>query len=155
MITITRTGYDDADFLQLVDMLNIEFVEMYGSSKEKFIGENQLDARTKVIVLYDAEKPVACGALKPLAVGEMGELKRMFVLRAYRGQGLSKLILSALESWAWELGYETIRLKTGQKQVAAIGLYEKAGYTLIEPYGGYKNVPDSVCMEKTPEVVKS
>ena len=149
MISIRRTGYDDGDFLQLVDMLNIEFVEMYGSSKEKFAGENKLDEHTKVIILYDVEKPVACGALKPMTIEGTGELKRMFVLRAYRRQGLSKVILSALEGWAWELGYETIRLKTGKKQVAAIHLYENAGYNFIEPYGGYKNIPDSVCMEKT------
>jgi putative acetyltransferase len=149
MITINRTGPDDPDFIELVNSLNLEFEEMYGSSKEKFPGENKLHSATRVIVLYDAQKPVACGALKPTAVEGMAELKRMYVLKTYRGQGLSKMILSALENWAHESGYNILRLKTGQKQVAAIGLYASADYTLIDPYGGYKHIPDSICMEKT------
>jgi putative acetyltransferase len=148
MISVKRTRHDDADFTELVNSLNTEFEEMYGSSKEKFPGENKLDERTKVIVLYDGEYPVACGALKPITVEGMVELKRMYVLKAYRGQGLSKMILSALEDWAHELEYNILRLKTGQKQVAAIGLYASAGYNLIDPYGGYYNIPDSICMEK-------
>jgi len=148
MIDIKNAGHDNADFLTLIDKLNVEFVEMYGTSKEKFPGENKLDERTKVVVLYDESEPVACGALKPMASAGMGELKRMFVLKAHRGQGLSKMILSALEALAKESGYKTLRLKTGKKQVAAINLYAQAGYLHIEPYGGYRDIPDSVCMEK-------
>jgi GNAT superfamily N-acetyltransferase len=53
------------------------------------------------------------------------ELKRMFALRSYRGKGLGKLVWSELEKWATEQGHNTIRLKTGRKQSAAIALYLK------------------------------
>jgi GNAT superfamily N-acetyltransferase len=121
---------------------------MYGTSKEKFPGENQLYPTSKVIVLYDDKTPVACGAFKIANDGQAAELKRMFVLQAWRGKGLSRLLLSELEKWATEQGYYTIRLKTGHKQQAAIALYLRSGYNSIPPYGGYVNIPDSVCLEK-------
>jgi putative acetyltransferase len=77
---------------------------------------------------------VACGAIRP--VGESaGEVKRMFVRPDHRGQGFARVLLSALEQAAAERGYRAIRLETGENQIAAIRLYESAGYHPISAYG--------------------
>jgi hypothetical protein len=39
-------------------------------------------------------------------------------------------------------------LETGIKQNEAMHLYRKSGYIVIENYGPYKNMPESVCMQK-------
>jgi len=39
-------------------------------------------------------------------------------------------------------------LETGKKQPEAIALYKKSGYKVIPNYGQYKNVSNSVCMQK-------
>jgi putative acetyltransferase len=91
--------------------------------------------------------PVACGAIRPLENG-VAEVKRMFVNPDYRGRGLSKQMLDALEDAATNLGYVTLRLETGDRQRAAIALYEKAGFHRIEPFGIYVGCEQSVCFEK-------
>jgi ribosomal protein S18 acetylase RimI-like enzyme len=93
-------------------------------------------------------RPVACGALQPLGDG-VGELKRMYVRPLYRRQGLSRLILAALEELAMQRGYHTLRLETGGFLVPAVGLYQGAGYRSIPLFGEYVGNPRSVCFEKS------
>jgi GNAT superfamily N-acetyltransferase len=93
-------------------------------------------------------RPVGCGALQPISAA-VGEVRRMYVRPAYRGQGLSKLILAALEERAFELGYECMRLETGRLMNRAISLYEGVGFRSIPSYGQYVGDPQSVCFEKS------
>jgi GNAT superfamily N-acetyltransferase len=90
---------------------------------------------------------VGCGALRYLEPG-VGEVKRMFVLPEFRGRGIARHILSALESTARERGYSTLRLETGTRQPEAIGLYRSAGYSEIPCFGEYADDLFSVCFEK-------
>jgi GNAT superfamily N-acetyltransferase len=90
---------------------------------------------------------VACGAVRPLD-GDVGEVKRMYVEPAARGQGLSKRLLQALEDAARSMGYAALRLETADRQPEAIRLYESAGYQRIEPFGIYVSSQRSVCFEK-------
>jgi putative acetyltransferase len=98
--------------------------------------------------------PVACGALRPLG-DHMGEVKRMFVRRAYRRNGFSKIVLATLEEIACGRGYRTMRLETGVNQPAAIALYECAGYQRIPCYGEFVGDPRSRCFEKQLEAAQS
>jgi GNAT superfamily N-acetyltransferase len=93
-------------------------------------------------------RPVACGAVQPLGDG-VGELTRMYVRPAYRGRGLSRLILAALEELAMQSGYHTLRLETGNYLAPALGLYRSAGYHPIPRYGEHVDNPRSVCFEKS------
>lgn len=91
--------------------------------------------------------PVACGALRPMEDGAV-EVKRMYVLDRYRGRGLGRQVLAALEAIAARRGYATIRLETGNQQPEAIGLYQSAGYRATPCYGAYGTDPRSRCFEK-------
>jgi GNAT superfamily N-acetyltransferase len=90
---------------------------------------------------------VACGALQELGDG-VGEVKRMYVLPAHRGRGLSRQILTAVEDMATERGLHTLRLETAPFLHAAVGLYTSTGYTEIPPFGMYEGHETSVCYEK-------
>lgn len=90
---------------------------------------------------------VGCGALRGLNP-RIGEVKRMFVSPEFRGRGIARRILEALESRARELGHETVRLETGIGQHEAIGLYRSTGYSEIAAFGEYAGNPFSVCFEK-------
>jgi putative acetyltransferase len=90
---------------------------------------------------------VACGAIRPL-VSDVCEVKRMYVAPDARGRGFSRLILSALEVSAREMGYLALWLETGDRQPAAISLYESAGYRRIAPFGIYVGSERSICFEK-------
>jgi len=65
-----------------------------------------------------------------------------------RGWGVSWAILDALEEFARRQGWTTLRLETGPLQHEAIGLYEKAGYTVIDPFGPYVDSEYSICYER-------
>lgn len=98
-------------------------------------------------VAYDAETPIACGALRPLTETEV-EVKRMYVVDSHRGRGVSRQVLTFLETKARQLGFRKLMLETGDQQEAAIGLYSKAGYQRVEAFGEYLNGPRSVCFAK-------
>jgi len=85
------------------------------------------------LVGYEGEEAVAGGGLRRLGEG-VAEVKRMYVRPAARSRGVAAALLSALEGTARSLGYATLRLDTGPKQVHAQRLYRAAGYVDVPPY---------------------
>lgn len=103
-------------------------------------------------------RPVGCGALRCVRdaaiVRELGpgagEIKRMYVAPDSRGHGIGRALLDRLEAEARTLGLSRLVLETGTRQLEAIALYRRAGFTSIPPYGEYVlSSGTSVCMTKT------
>ena len=97
---------------------------------------------------------IGCGAIRPFPAEFgpapiVGEVKRMYVAPAARGRGVAAAILRALEAWATERGYATLRLETGERQPFAVRLYERFGYHRIAPYGHHAADPLALCFEKS------
>ena len=76
------------------------------------------------------------------------ELKRMFVIGEARKKGIASAVLNELEIWAKELGSFKTILETGKRQIDAVGLYKKNGYSPVPNYGQYEGVENSICFEK-------
>jgi putative acetyltransferase len=92
---------------------------------------------------------VACGAVKIMDNdGRYGEIKRVYIVEAFRGKGLSKQIMQRLEQHLRKQGVGVARLETGIHQPEALGLYERLGYAYRTPFGSYQPDPLSVFMEK-------
>jgi len=79
--------------------------------------------------------------------GLYGELKRIYVKSEYRGQGVSKIIMQELISYAKESRLPIIRLEAGIKQPEAVALYNKLGFRERDEFGSYKYDPLSIYME--------
>ncbi|WP_330438679.1 GNAT family N-acetyltransferase [Micromonospora sp. NBC_00821] len=92
-------------------------------------------------------RAVACGGLQALDA-ETGEVKRMYVRPAYRGRGIGRQLLAALEECAFRQGYSVVCLETGTYLPAAIALYTACGYQQIPVYGEYVGNAYSVCFAK-------
>jgi len=90
---------------------------------------------------------VGCGAIVLNDDGS-GEMKRVYIDPAHRGQQLGEKLLAALEDEALSRGCHTLRLETGIKQHAAVRLYERCGYQLREAFYPYAADPLSLFMEK-------
>jgi GNAT superfamily N-acetyltransferase len=101
----------------------------------------------RYLVVVDGGRAVACGGVQALDA-ETAELKRMYVRPAYRGRGLARQLLVALEELAGRYGHRVLCLETGSYLPAAIGLYTSAGYRPIPVYGEYVANPYSVCFAK-------
>ena len=147
MAQLIRTTSENPDFQKLVVELDHDLAVRDGEEHSFYAQFNKISGLQHVIVAYDGNVAVGCGAFKPLS-DEIAEIKRMYVLPEHRGQGLAGKILSALESWAQESGFECCRLETGKKQPEAIALYRKSLYAIIPNYGQYEGVANSVCFEK-------
>ena len=147
MIRTIRTTSEHEDFIDLVRHLDADLAERDGKDHSFYAQFNKLDKIKHVVVAYDDDEPVGCGAIKEYTPDTM-EIKRMYTAPESRGKGIASNILRELEKWASELSYEWCILETGKKQPEAIGLYKKSGYTIIPNYGQYAGIENSLCFEK-------
>lgn len=74
--------------------------------------------------------PACGGGIKSLGDGN-AELKRMYVAPRFRGRGLARALLLALESSARELGHQAVRLDS---QSSTWPMYLAAGYREVADY---------------------
>jgi putative acetyltransferase len=148
MTNIIRTSSDNQDFKTLVKLLDDYLAIKDGNEHSFYAQYNKIDKIKNVVVYYDNNIAVGCGAFKQYDAKTI-EIKRMFVHPNYRSKGIGAIILNELEIWAKELNYSDSILETGKRQPEAIHLYQKAGYKIIPNYGQYATVENSVCMKKT------
>jgi putative acetyltransferase len=77
-----------------------------------------------------------------------GEVKRMYVDPAVRGQRIGERLLQTIEGSLHECGIALSLLETGRAQREAVRLYERCGYTQRSAFGGYANNDLSLFMSK-------
>jgi len=88
-------------------------------------------APTSSASLRAARRHVA-GGIKALGDG-VAEVKRFYVAPAFRGQGLARALLEALEDEARRLGHRTLRLDA---TTPTWPMYLSAGYREVADYNG-------------------
>lgn len=147
MLNLVRTNSENKDFQKLTGLFDEFLIDIDGDEKEFFAQFNQIYIEN-VLICYENEVALGCGAFKKLD-SQTAELKRMFVLPEGRGKGIATKILTELEIWAKDSGYDSCILETSQKLESAIALYRKYGYKDIPNYGQYIGVKSSMCMKKT------
>ncbi len=147
MPKLVRTNSDNSDFRELVALLDADLQIRDGAEHSFYAQFNKIDKIREVVVAYENEKAVGCGAFKEYSA-DAAEIKRMFVRPENRGRGIAGKILTELETWAKELNFSECVLETGLKQPEATRLYQKSGYETIPSYGQYLNIENSVCMKK-------
>jgi putative acetyltransferase len=86
-----------------------------------------------ILAAVDGGALVGSIALRPLDDG-IGEIKRMYVKPAHRGQGIARALINRLLDRAAEIGYARLRLDTLESMTAARSLYEGLGFTRVAPY---------------------
>ncbi|MDR7129218.1 GNAT superfamily N-acetyltransferase [Algoriphagus sp. 4150] len=147
MITLSRTDSSNPDFIVLVKLLDAYLAEKDGQDHGYYNQFNTIDMLKNVVVCSENGIPVACGAIKEFD-GNTMEVKRMFTKPEARGKGLASRVLKELESWTSELGYKSCVLETGKRQVEAVELYKKRGYSIIPNYAQYIGIENSLCFQK-------
>ncbi len=146
-IKIIKTDTQNPAMQGLIRLLDKELRGEYNDFQDVYSTMNDVSAGIPAVLLELDGEPIGCGAFKPHDK-QSGELKRIFVHPDHRGKGFSKKIVNALEEWIITDGFSNAILETGTKQIAALGLYKKFGYQVIENYEPYKGIPTSICMKK-------
>lgn len=146
---LVYTDGRNLDFINLCNQLDDNLNKIVGgeTQRSQYIQYNGLSNIHHVFLLYTDGKPVGCASFKEYEQG-IAEVKRVFVHDAYRGQGLSKRLMLAIEQKAIQLGYKELILETGAALVAAHGLYCSLGFNVIPNYGQYADMRESICMRK-------
>jgi GNAT superfamily N-acetyltransferase len=145
--SIKKTSYEDEDFQQLTKALD-EDLRLKDGDEHAFYNQfNSLEGLAQVIVVYQNKKAIGCGAFKNYDLNT-AEIKRMFVIPEYQGKGIGSTILNELENCAKLQNFRYCILETGIRQPDAIALYQKNRYQIIENYGQYKGMQNSICFKK-------
>ncbi|MBE9375744.1 GNAT family N-acetyltransferase [Saccharopolyspora sp. HNM0983] len=152
---IESVGYDHPDAQRLIREVQQEYVARYGTEDVTCVQVQDFQPPNGLFLIgYRDGDAVASGSWRKaghsddlLRSGD-AELKRMYVVPAFRGRGLARLLLGELERSASLAGFKRCVLETGTEQPEAIGLYRSCGYEPIDKFGAYRDDPLSRCFAK-------
>jgi len=144
---IKRLACDDPQFQLLISRLDHELWNELREDQATYDHFNRVKGIQTAVIVHLNGIPAAIGCFKEFDKDTV-EIKRMFVDKEFRGQGLSKDVLNGLEKWALELGYQYAVLETSVHFKVAQHLYAGAGYKVIKNYDQYIGLTESVCMKK-------
>jgi GNAT superfamily N-acetyltransferase len=149
-VRVAPAAWDDPEVQRLAVAQQAELRARYDGASEPGTPPSAADLTLVLLARDEAGTVLGCGALRGLDATS-GELKRMYVVPAARGRGVSKVVLAALEDSARDLGWTRLCLETGPRQPEAIALYSGAGYVETGPFGAYLVDPaagDSLFFER-------
>jgi len=120
-------------FLEYADSLvfDLEFQD-FKSELESLPGEYSEPNGCLIIACFGGEI-AGCAALRRISEG-VCEMKRMYVKPEFRRKGIGRELAGAIIRKAREQGYKRMRLDTVPTMRAAVGLYRKLGFKVIDPY---------------------
>jgi GNAT superfamily N-acetyltransferase len=148
MVAVVPASVEDVLRSGLIEELDADLRERYPGEPVNGIDPEAFRLAGGYFVLAQCDaRPVGCGAFRPHDPGTV-EIKRMFVLPEFRGRGVARSILAALEAEARRRGYRRGVLETGVRQPEAIALYRACGYAEIGAFGPYVGSDRSVCFGK-------
>ncbi len=108
------------------------------------IQRNYFDNGGTFLVMFRDSRMIGTGAIRRLEEG-VCELKRLWLLTEYHGQGLGYRLMKELIALARRMGYRIMRLETDPVvQARALGFYKRMGFREIPRYG---DDPDDIGME--------
>ena len=131
-------GFDGTleDSIRYYESLNI-----FGDLEN--IQANYFENGGTFLAVHDGEQVIGSGAVRRMD-SETAELKRMWLLEKYHGQGIGYRLITQLFEFARGQGYSRIRLQTSPEQVRALKFYRRVGFYEIPCYN---NETGEVSME--------
>ena len=143
------TDGNDKDFRKFY----LKTEEFYSSivsglkNREAFVPYNLSESISDVLIASVDGVAVGCAGLKAYSDSDV-EIKRVWVDPEFRGNHISSAMMDALEQRAAELGFGRAILQTRPQMEAAVHLYTKRGYELIDNYPPYDKLEGAICFAK-------
>jgi len=138
---------DHPQVVALLGALDRYLGELYEPEANHILSVEELLApEISFFVARQGDRIVGTGAVRRR--DGYGEIKRMFVDPAMRGQRLGSRLLATLEATMRAQGLTLARLETGEAQREAVRLYERSGYRPCSAFGGYPDNGLSLFMQK-------
>ncbi len=154
-VSIQPERADHPQVVALLDALDRYLAELYDPEANHILSVSELLApEVSFFVARQGETIVGTGAVRRMpgdadtAGQPYGEIKRMYVDPAVRGQRIGERLLQTLEASLTQQGVALSMLETGSDQREAVRLYERCGYTRRVAFGGYPDNGLSLFMSK-------
>ncbi len=140
---ITLTPADTPELAALARELFREYAESIGvdleyqgfSAELAGLPQPYVPPGGALLIARARDAAAGCVALRRIDA-RAGEMKRLYVRRAWRGSGLGRRLVEAAIEAARRARYEELRLDTLPTMAAAQALYSSMGFVEIAPYGG-------------------
>jgi GNAT superfamily N-acetyltransferase len=134
-ITLAREPYGDDGSRWVVAQAENEIVARYGwlDDGERGLTALMFDPPAGAFVVAragSAGPPVGGVGVRTLRPG-VGQIRRLWVDPASRGQGIARALMDGIEDAAGALGLTDLRLGTGDRQPEAVALYESSGWQRV------------------------
>ena len=140
--------YDDPVARDLVARVQQEYVDRYGGPDGAAVDPAEFVPPAGLFLVAEVDgEPAGCGAWRRHDEGPepaVAEVKRVYVVPAFRRLGLAQVVVTALEDSATDAGYRSVVLNSGDRQPEALALYEAMGYVPVPGYGIYADAPGAV-----------
>jgi putative acetyltransferase len=155
-VRIEPTRADHPQVIALLDALDLYLGELYEPEANHILSIDELlSPEVSFFAAWQGERIVGTGAVRrmPGEAGTQGraygEIKRMYVDPALRGQRLGVRMIETLEGSLREHALDLALLETGRDQHEAVRLYKRSGYAYRGAFGGYPDNGLSVFMQKS------
>lgn len=121
-------------FAEYADWLNVDLCFQGFDEELRTLPGAYAPPRGRLLLAGREADAFACIALRPLAQAAVGEVKRLYVQPARRGEGWGGRLVAAVLAEARAIGYEELKLDTLNWMSAARALYEAVGFRSCAPY---------------------
>jgi putative acetyltransferase len=146
-VTIKPERADHPQVIALLGALDRYLGELYEPEANHILSvEALLAPEVSFFAAWLGDRVVGTGAVRRMA--GYGEIKRMYVDPALRGQRLGSRLVATLEEDLRAQGVGLARLETGEAQREAVRMYERCGYARCAAFGGYPDNGLSLFFEK-------
>lgn len=133
---IASMNTTDKNILQLFSEHDDYMIEFLGDDSWCYTRYSENENIEKVWGLSIDNHVIGCIAYRKKD-DEVGEVKRLFIKKEYRGKGIAKGLLKTVEDYAKEQGCDTLFLDTRITLEPAVSLYRAFGFNIVFQQGLY------------------
>ena len=141
------TNEKDERFIELSRELDNEYFMKLGDIVKKYEEYNDLADPHIVILALNWGKPIACASFRFIDKDTI-EIRRVYVKKRYRRKGIAYKLIKQLEKLAMEENFKYAVIETGKDNEAAINLYRKLDYEIVDNFGIFEGDDLCICMKK-------
>lgn len=133
---IIQAELTSPELLRLFSEHDAYMMDFLGEDRKYYTPYSENERIGRAWIVYVDGHPAGCAAYRKKAEGT-GELKRVFLRAEYRGRGISKELVKAVESYARGQGCHTLALDTNSELEPAVSLYRRMGFRVVFQQGRY------------------